>query len=111
MVRKLIIRIAKDEAGESNFSNLSSEELNEIRTEIIRVLYVAKFLNGVVITQMTERVIILGALKEGIFHLKRGAEIADELSRKYLIKEFNYKAEYDPVTQEEPSISIEIDGE
>ena len=26
MVRKLIIRIAKDEAGESNFSNLSSEE-------------------------------------------------------------------------------------
>ena len=66
MVRKLIIRIAKDEAGESNFSN---------------------------------------------FHLKRGAEIADELSRKYLIKEFNYKAEYDPVTQEEPYISIEIDGE
>ena len=107
MVRKLIIRIAKDEAGESNFSNLSSEELNEIRTEIIRVLYAAKFLNGVVITQMTERVIILGALKEGIFHLKRGAEIADELSR----KEFNYKAEYDPVTQEEPYISIEIDGE
>ena len=45
MVRKLIIRIAKDEAGESNFSNLSSEELNEIRTEIIRVLYAAKFLN------------------------------------------------------------------
>ena len=79
--------------------------------EIIRVLYAAKFLNGVVITQMTERVIILGALKEGIFHLKRGAEIADELSRKYLIKEFNYKAEYDPVTQEEPYISIEIDGE
>ena len=34
MVRKLIIRIAKDEAGESNFSNLSSEELNEIRTEL-----------------------------------------------------------------------------
>ena len=67
MVRKLIIRIAKDEAGESNFSNLSSEELNEIRTEIIRVLYAAKFLNGVVITQMTERVIILGALKKEFF--------------------------------------------
>ncbi len=111
MVRKLIIRIAKDEAGESNFSNLSSEELNEIRTEIIRVLYAAKFLNGVVITQMTERVIILGALKEGIFHLKRGGNCGRAVKKIFNKKEFNYKAEYDPVTQEEPYISIEIDGE
>ena len=111
MVKKLSIWIANDEAGESNFSNLSSEELSEVRTEIIRILYAAKFLNGVVITKMTERVIILGALKEGVFHLKKGAEIADELSSRYFIKEFNYKAEYDPVTEEEPYISIEIDGE
>ena len=46
-----------------------------------------------------------------VFHLKKGAEIADELSSRYFIKEFNYKAEYDPVTEEEPYISIEIDGE
>lgn len=107
MVKRLIIRISDVELGE--VSKLSSEELDVMRTEIIcSIIKEYGDLTDIVFSRMKDRVIYITSIGEG-FSLLEGAKISDLFSEEFLIKEFIYKTEYDPVTEEEPYILIEVE--
>ena len=103
MIKKLVIRVTNEQEG-----NISDEELKEVKTEIIDLLVKSALIEGKIISQMTERAIIIESNKDG-FSLLGSANISDMLSKIFYVKEFSYKADYDVVSEEEPHIVIEVD--
>ena len=103
MIKKLVIRVTNEQEG-----NISDEELKEVKTEIIDLLVKSGLIEGKIISQLTERAIIIESNKDG-FSLLGSANISDMLSKIFYVKEFSYKADYDVVSEEEPHIVIEVD--